>query len=163
MAIDSRGHFHSEILRVDDVHPGMMTRERLWDGYPSVNDHNYGKSPFTETSSNVSKAMSSKCHKPAICWWLSMASGHSFTVNRQTGDRPYRGSDGSCSSVTCCPNCRGPRGFLSGTWRRHFCCPVMRKTMGNHRKTIGKWWFYGILWDLPSGYVKIAVENHHFF
>ena len=33
-----------------------------------------------------------------------------------------------------------------------------RKTIGkpeeNHRKTVtttGKWWFYGILWDLPSG------------
>ena len=23
--------------------------------------------------------------------------------------------------------------------------------MGNHRKTIGKWWFNGIFWDLPSG------------
>ena len=25
-------------------------------------------------------------------------------------------------------------------------------TMENHRKTIGKWWFHGILMDLPSGY-----------
>ena len=35
-----------------------------------------------------------------------------------------------------------------------------------HRKTIGKWWFHKILMgfygDLPSGYVKIALENHHF-
>ena len=36
------------------------------------------------------------------------------------------------------------------------------------RKTIEKWWFngglmgfYGILWDLPSGDVKIAMENGH--
>ena len=36
-----------------------------------------------------------------------------------------------------------------------------RKTIGNHRKTMGKWWFSGILWDLPSGYVKITMENHH--
>ena len=21
------------------------------------------------------------------------------------------------------------------------------------------WWFYGILWDVPSGYVKIAIET----
>ena len=25
----------------------------------------------------------------------------------------------------------------------------------------GKWWFSGILWDLPSGYVKIALEDCH--
>ena len=35
------------------------------------------------------------------------------------------------------------------------------KTIGNHGKTLGKWWFNGILWDLPSGYVKIAIENGH--
>ena len=30
----------------------------------------------------------------------------------------------------------------------------------NHRKTIGKWWFYGILWDLPSGVIKHGwLEN----
>ena len=26
---------------------------------------------------------------------------------------------------------------------------------------MGKWWFYGIWWDLPSGDVKIAIENGH--
>ena len=36
------------------------------------------------------------------------------------------------------------------------CAPLV-----NHRKTIGKWWFNGILMDLPAGYVKIAMENHH--
>ena len=39
------------------------------------------------------------------------------------------------------------------------------KTVGkweNHRKTIGKWWFHGIMnGDLPSGNVKIAIENCH--
>ena len=25
-----------------------------------------------------------------------------------------------------------------------------------------EWWFFmGVLWDLPSGYVKIARENEH--
>ena len=32
-------------------------------------------------------------------------------------------------------------------------------TLENHRKTIGKWWLNGNLWDLPSGYVKKALEN----
>ena len=35
------------------------------------------------------------------------------------------------------------------------------KPWENHRKTIGKWWFHVILWDLPSGYVKISIENGH--
>ena len=26
-------------------------------------------------------------------------------------------------------------------------------------KTMGKLWFHGISWDLPSGYVKIAIEH----
>ena len=36
---------------------------------------------------------------------------------------------------------------------------VMGKPWENHRKTIGKWWFHGILWGLPCGYVKIAIET----
>ena len=36
------------------------------------------------------------------------------------------------------------------------------KWAAHHWKTIGKWWFNGILMDLPAGYVKIAMENHHF-
>ena len=26
-----------------------------------------------------------------------------------------------------------------------------RDQLENHRKTVGKWWFNGIVWDLPSG------------
>ena len=29
----------------------------------------------------------------------------------------------------------------------------------NHRETMGKWWFNGILWDLTSGCVKIAIQT----
>ena len=29
----------------------------------------------------------------------------------------------------------------------------------NHGKTIGKWWFHGIFWDLPSGHdLQFAIE-----
>ena len=42
------------------------------------------------------------------------------------------------------------------TWSNH------RNTIGNHRKTRGKWWFYGIWWDLPSGNDKHSCGlNHH--
>ena len=46
---------------------------------------------------------------------------------------------------------------------------MTNKAMGNdalnYRKTIGKWWFNGILWDLPSGndqLTSIAMENGPF-
>ena len=28
------------------------------------------------------------------------------------------------------------------------------KPWENHRKTMGKWWFHGVSWDLPSGVIK---------
>ena len=33
-----------------------------------------------------------------------------------------------------------------------------RKT---HRKTIGKWWFHGILWEIPLEIQQFATENDH--
>ena len=36
------------------------------------------------------------------------------------------------------------------------------KPQENHRKTMRKWWFYGISWDLPSGNeCCIAIDNGH--
>ena len=31
----------------------------------------------------------------------------------------------------------------------------------NHRKTIGKWWFNEILWDIPLVMTNIAIEHDH--
>ena len=38
---------------------------------------------------------------------------------------------------------------------------VMSKTIGKPWENGGLIWFNGILWYLPSGYVKIAMENGH--
>ena len=46
------------------------------------------------------------------------------------------------------PNGSGALSFVGKPWE-------------NHGKTMGKWWFSGILWDLPPGDLNIAMENHH--
>ena len=61
-----------------------------------------------------------------------------------------------CAAATRKPSC--------GTWwRPRRGAPDGRTGLdliwANHGKTIGRWWLNGISWDLPSGYVKIAIEN----
>ena len=61
-----------------------------------------------------------------------------------------------CAAATRKPSC--------GTWwRPRRGAPDGRTGLdliwANHGKTIGRWWLNGISWDLPSGYVKIALEN----
>ena len=52
------------------------------------------------------------------------------------------------------------RGLISADWDTETStneCPL-----GNHRKTIGKWWFHGIWWDLPSGKLRVCeLETGH--
>ena len=45
----------------------------------------------------------------------------------------------------------GPGGARGEAWCGQ-ATGLMVKPWENHRKTMGKWWFDGILWDLPSGY-----------